>query len=602
MWCVLSSVLLPHSPAALASPRASPSPPLPSPTALAAPLPTTFDAAAIAAAYSTDGGRAAVRARALTLASTLASLAATLAPPLASAAARGTPPHIASRRGTRAVREALAALGPTAIKLGQAAANRPDLVGVRLADELRLLQDAVAPFATPCAREIIRQELPPRRAAELLAALPEAPAAAASLGQVYRVRLPPAAGGREVAVKVLRPDAVQTVACDLLLARRAAAWAEALRGPRGERLLRPALVGAVDEFFSRLWEEMDLQHEARNIERFRALYGPGGAAARRLRRRGEVVVPEVLRQWSGARVLTMSWVEGEPLLARGQATLAGGELPLVRFGIEATLSQMLEEGVMHCDPHGGNLLRPRGRSARPRLAYLDFGLVSDVPLQVREALVCAVALLLFDRDVPAVASLFSELMLLPAAELEASLPQLQARLQLLADRVLQHDGEGLPKLRFDRLLTELALVAPQFAFQLPPYFLNNARALATLEGMARSADRDFDVLQVVYPFALRRLLSDHRGSPVLRDTLVRLTHDANGRLDLARVNRLLRETAQLTGRSRGRVVLDAALSKGGRGFALSVLQASLRRLGRRLRSRISWRGRSVGGESSQAVG
>ena len=108
-----------------------------------------------------------------------------------------------------------------------------------------------------------------------------------------------------------------------------------------------------------------------------------------------------------------------------------------------------------------------------------------------------------------VTSHFSQLMLLPAAELDAARPDLEAALAALADRVLVPDdggGGGLPKLRFDRLITELALVAPRFAFQLPPYFLNNARALATLEGMARSADPNFDVLQALHETVVETVL------------------------------------------------------------------------------------------------
>jgi len=216
----------------------------------------------------------------------------------------------------------------------------------------------------------------------------------------------------------------------------------------------------------------------------------------------------------------MSWIDGEPLLASRCATLPPSELPLVRFGIEATLSQMLDEGYMHADPHGGNLLRSEPAApSRPRqllaallrrpppppsLAYLDFGLVSTVPQQVRDGLVCAVAYLLFAQDTKAVAGLFSELMLLPAEELERAdtRESLEAALEQLARGVLVPPPEGseegrLPTLRFDALITELALIAPRFRLQLPPYFLNNARALATLEGMAKSADPSFDVLQVV---------------------------------------------------------------------------------------------------------
>jgi len=302
------------------------------------------------------------------------------------------------------------------------------------------------------------------------------------------------------------------------------------------------------------------------------------------------------------------------------------ELPLLLLGLRCTLSQLLETGVMHADPHAGNLLRvapethlavrdvrgprrllsllsPRRwlRASRaPRLAYLDFGLVSQVPLQVREALVCAVAQLIFGRDVRAVASLFGELMLLPDDALATpdQKEALATALEAAASRLLDFDDDDdddddgddvddkksplkrpLPKLRFDALLGELAALAPAFAFELPPYFLNNARAIATLEGMAKSADPSFDVLQVVYPFALRRLLSaDPKSSPLLHSTLRSLTTDEDGVADPAKLRALLVDSAKLSGRRPLTVLLDAARTRGGRAFALDLAAASARSL------------------------
>ena len=131
---------------------------------------------------------------------------------------------------------------------------------------------------------------------------------------------------------------------------------------------------------------------------------------------------------------------------------------------------------------------------------------------------CAVAQLIFARNIPAVAQLFGELMLLPPEALAspAARAEFERALTSAASRVLvapaslpgesasSEEGDGtlppggsIPKLNFDELLGALASIAPAFAFELPPYFLNNARALATLEGMARSVDPNFDVLEEV---------------------------------------------------------------------------------------------------------
>jgi hypothetical protein len=99
-----------------------------------------------------------------------------------------------------------------------------------------------------------------------------------------------------------------------------------------------------------------------------------------------------------------------------------------------------------------------------------------------------------------------------------------------------------------------------------------------LEGMARSADPSFDVLQAVYPFALRRLLADPRDSPLLRSTLDALTRDeATGRLDLLRVRRLLDDASRLSGRPRRQLVIEAAQTPGGRRLAREVAAATVRK-------------------------
>jgi len=110
--------------------------------------------------------------------------------------------------------------------------------------------------------------------------------------------------------------------------------------------------------------------------RFDSLYGEGGRYASVVQ---GVVVPRVIENLSGRRVLTMEWIEGVKL-ADG-ALVGAADLPLLRVGIACTLSQCLESGFMHADPHGGNLLKTS--SSPPRLAYLDFGLVSEVPVEVR---------------------------------------------------------------------------------------------------------------------------------------------------------------------------------------------------------------------------
>merc|ERR1712187_470858 len=120
----------------------------------------------------------------------------------------------------------------------------------------------------------------------------------------------------------------------------------------------------------------------------------------------------------------------------------------------------------------------------------------------------------------------------------------------------------------------LGQIAPRFEFTLPPYFLNNARAIGTLEGMAKSADPGFNVLSEVYSFSVRRLLAGDKNSTLLSATLRDLTHDQRtNEPDVRKVWRLVKDASRLAGVRKRRVVLDALQGARGRSLAASLARS-----------------------------
>lgn len=538
---------------------------------------------------------------------------------------------------------ALEELGCTFVKFGQALSSRPDVIPPTLASALAKLRDRMEPFDTKIATDIVRRELSSalRKSNNknscildengldgFLASFSDKPLAAASIGQVYKGHL---AGYGPVAVKVRRPNIETTVERDAALLKGLAQRIERISQWYQSTTNRPPLVqaklsDAVDEFMGRIREELDYRREAQNLETFANLYAvskseSSSQANKNRRRRGrhvQVVVPNLVRGLCTENVLVMEWLDGTKLVdddvVSSSATVSGSSfvlpdsgandkgpmvdtstnLALVETGIQCTLSQLLDTGILHADPHAGNLLKvPRQHDGSSgisyELGYLDFGLISTVPSGVRDGLVCAVSQLVFARNVDKVAQLFGDLQLLPDRVLQDpnELQALTSALNDVFERVLDysyttqlptsqgnstHGGRSkVPVLRFDNLLSALAGLVTRFEFRLPPYFLNNARALGTLEGIAKSLDPNFNVLRVVYPYALDRLFTNPSNSPVVDSTLIDLVKcPTTGQIDSSRVARLLDDSASLTGYSRRRVVRDVLRTRGGRRFARRV--------------------------------
>ncbi len=383
------------------------------------------------------------------------------------------------------VRQLLTQLGPAFIKIGQALSTRPDIVPPVYMNELAQLQDQLPAFPNERAFQLVRAELG-ASPAELFAEISAAPIAAASLGQVYRGRL---RSGEQVAIKVQRPDIAEGIALDTFIMRGLAAWAM-----RQFAFIRSNLVAILDEFATRIFEEMDYTLEGANAERFAELYGDLEA----------IYVPKIYWEYTAKRVLTMEWIEGIKLTElRKIADMGFDSRQIVEVGVQCSLRQLLESGFFHADPHPGNLLVTPGG----KLAYLDFGMMSQVELEQRFGLIGAIVHLV-NRDFDALARDYVRLGFLDeTADLEAITPALA--------RVFNEAlGSSVAELNFKNITDQLSQIMYDYPFRVPAYYATIIRSLVTLEGIALSVDPNFKVIGVAYPYVAKRLLTD--SSPELR--------------------------------------------------------------------------------------
>ena len=399
--------------------------------------------------------------------------------------------RLAKNEQRRAVqlRELLTNLGPAYIKVGQALSTRPDLVPPLYLEELTRLQDALPPFPNEVAYQFIEEELG-ATPDEIYAELSPEPLAAASLGQVYKGKLKT---GETVAVKVQRPDLAQKITLDLYIARRLATWAQNTFKGR----LKSDLSAILDEFGSRIFEEMDYIHEGKNAERFERLYGS----------LKDIYIPKIYWQYTRRRVLTMEWVTGTKL-TNPEAIQAQGidARYLIEVGVQCSLRQLLEHGFFHADPHPGNLLA----SPDGKLVYLDFGMMSEVKPYQRYGLIEAVVHLV-NRDFEGLAKDYVKLeFLTPDVDLTPIIPAFAA---VFNDAL----GASVAELNFKSITDQLSALMYEYPFRVPAYYALIIRSLVTLEGIAIHVDPEFKVLSKAYPYISKRLLTDP--APQLRASL-----------------------------------------------------------------------------------
>jgi ubiquinone biosynthesis protein len=380
------------------------------------------------------------------------------------------------------LRMALADLGPTFIKLGQVLSTRPDLVGVKLAEEFRHLQADVPPDPLESVRKTVEGEL--RQPLEkLFAQFDPKPIGSASIGQAHRARLH---SGEEVVVKVLRADIEKKVAVDLDIF----AWLAALVDHLPEfHNYRPPAIAA--EFQRVMKRELDFGRELRNIEQF----------AHDFRGDKTVCIPRVYPALSGRRVLTMEYLEGIKLSRPEELQAAGVNTDeLARRGAKVCLKMIFDHGFYHADPHPGNLLAMQGC----RIGLLDFGMVGRIDQRLHESI---------SEMLVALGSLDAEhmtAMILRLGKTPANLDRSALALDV-ADFLSYYGSQSLDRFDLSGALNEMMEQVRRYNIILPARIVMLLKALVTLEGTARLISPKFSLVEMIRPY--RRKLILRRFSP-----------------------------------------------------------------------------------------
>ncbi len=380
-------------------------------------------------------------------------------------------PDVSSRPLPVRVRKVLEELGPTFIKLGQILSTRPDLIPLEFCKEFEKLQDEAPIIEYEKVKAQIENELK-HPINKIFSNFSSQPIAAASLAQVHLAELKT---GRKVVVKVQRPNIKKVIITDLEILYGLAKLGE--KYIKESQIYNP--VGVVEEFKKTILKEIDFNIEANNIERFR----------RNFKDDDTVYVPQVFRDLSTAKILTIERIEGIKITDIERIEKSGLNRKQIAInGANAVLKQIFIHRFFHADPHPGNIFVLDNN----RIAFVDYGMVGRLDEETKFQL-ASILTGVVEQDV---SGIIDSLIVMGAVE-EADIKRLSLDLEELMD---SYYGIPLKELKMGQFLMDIINVVLQNKIKIPPSLFLLSKALITIEGVGKKLDPEFNVALCIKPF------------------------------------------------------------------------------------------------------
>ncbi len=391
-----------------------------------------------------------------------------------------------SSRGER-LRLALESLGPVFVKFGQLLSTRRDLLPDDVADELAKLQDQVPPFSNTLAKSIIEDALG-KPVSELFARFEDEALASASVAQVHAATLK---NGREVVVKVIRPDIHRTIEKDVRLLYTIAKLVQRYV-PDGRRL-RP--VEVVEDYEITIFDELDLQREGANTSQLRRNFADSEA----------LYVPEVFWDYTRRNVLVMERIDGIPVTDLDALNAQNTNMKmLAERGVEIFFTQVFRDSFFHADMHPGNIFVSRKHPQSPQYIAIDCAIIGSLS-DFDQYYLARNLLAIFQRNYREVAELHIECGWIPAT---TRVHEFESAMRSVCEPVFE---KPLAEISFGQLLVYLFSTARRFDMEVQPSLVLLQKTLLNIEGLGRQLYPQLNLWDTAKPF-LEQWLRD-RYSP-----------------------------------------------------------------------------------------
>ncbi|EJL72669.1 ABC1 kinase family protein [Chryseobacterium populi] len=369
------------------------------------------------------------------------------------------------------IRLVLEELGPTFVKLGQTFSNREDLLPPELVQELQKLQDKVD-MVDMNVEEILENEFN-ISVKDHFIEIQKKPLATASIAQVYKATL---LNGDEVILKIKKADVQTVIEDDLLLIKDL----EKLVSSYSEIGDKLNLKQAISTFEKSLLEEVSLINEKNNILQF----------ARNFKNNKETYVPKIYEEFSNNNVLCMEFIDG--IKVTDKPELLANDIDPVKVseaGLCLFVSQILDYGFFHADPHAGNILVKKNG----KVVFIDFGAVGKIQPNDKEIL----------------ESLIVSFVAKNAHKIVRSLKKMAISYEIPDERRFENDVEdilnfvhssSLKDIHPQEIINKMKDVLKDNRLHMPDYFYLLFKGIGLIEGVGRTINPDLDIVKSLNPY------------------------------------------------------------------------------------------------------